>query len=367
MLEEDDFGLELAIFETGVEPEFRVWLYEDGKVLPPTAAKVRVELKRLDGEVNEFSFAPEGDYLRGSGVVHEPHSFDVTVTAERSEGATATWSYSSYEGRTSIAEATAQSMGVEVANAAPQQLNESLTLSGTVQADPARISRVRARYPGVVRQVLVEPGDTVSKGKLLAQIQSNESLQNYPVTAPIAGSLVDHRAQVGEATGEEPLFTIIDVSKVWVEMDVFQSELARVEVGQRVVLFDLDRKEVGRGHIARIAPLAMHGSQSVRARVAIDSASGTLRPGQFVSAQVTVAERSVPLAVRRDAVQRFREFDVVFERVGDVYEVRMLELGRSDDTYVEVLSGLKPGTTYVTKNSYLIKADIEKSGASHDH
>jgi len=58
---------------------------------------------------------------------------------------------------------------------------------------------------------------------------------------------------------------------------------------------------------------------------------------------------------------------VVFARFGDTYEVRMLELGRGNRDWIEVLGGLVPGTEYVTANSYLIKADIEKSGASHDH
>jgi cobalt-zinc-cadmium efflux system membrane fusion protein len=53
--------------------------------------------------------------------------------------------------------------------------------------------------------------------------------------------------------------------------------------------------------------------------------------------------------------------------VGDTYEVRMLELGVNDGEMVEVLNGLKPDTPYVSGNSFLIKADIEKSGASHDH
>ena len=75
----------------------------------------------------------------------------------------------------------------------------------------------------------------------------------------------------------------------------------------------------------------------------------------------------MPLAVRTTGLQAFRDFTVVFTRVEDTYEVRMLELGRSDGEYVEVLGGLKPGAPYVAENSYLIKADIEKSGASHDH
>lgn len=86
-----------------------------------------------------------------------------------------------------------------------------------------------------------------------------------------------------------------------------------------------------------------------------------------VRAVVTVNRRRVPLAVRTDAIQQFRDFRVVFAKVGNTYEVRMLELGREGPEWTEVLGGLKPGTAYAAKNSYLIKADVEKSGASHDH
>jgi cobalt-zinc-cadmium efflux system membrane fusion protein len=82
---------------------------------------------------------------------------------------------------------------------------------------------------------------------------------------------------------------------------------------------------------------------------------------------VTVGATPVALAVPLSSLQRFREFDVVFAQVGEAYEVRMLTLGRRDASFVEVLDGLAPGTTYVVDNSYLIKADIEKAGASHDH
>jgi len=86
-----------------------------------------------------------------------------------------------------------------------------------------------------------------------------------------------------------------------------------------------------------------------------------------VSAEVIIAETPVPLAVKESGLQRFRDFTVVFAQVGDTYEVRMLELGKRDGEWAEVLGGLKPGTRYVAEQSYLIRADIEKSGASHDH
>ena len=83
LLQQDGFAVELAIYEAGIPPEYRVWFYEDDKPLPADAATVEVELQRLGGKRDRFTFRPEGDYLRGSGVVEEPHSFDVTVRAQR--------------------------------------------------------------------------------------------------------------------------------------------------------------------------------------------------------------------------------------------------------------------------------------------
>ena len=82
---------------------------------------------------------------------------------------------------------------------------------------------------------------------------------------------------------------------------------------------------------------------------------------------VDEVEHAVPLAVKRTGLQTFRDFTVVYAQIGDEYEVRMLELGRQDDEWIEVLGGLEAGTRYVTTNSYLVKADIEKAGAVHEH
>jgi cobalt-zinc-cadmium efflux system membrane fusion protein len=211
-----------------------------------------------------------------------------------------------------------------------------------------------------------ELGDTVKAGEVLATVQSNESLQTYAIKAPIAGLIVRRDIQTGEATGNDPLFIIADLSRVWVELDVFGQNLNRVQQGQTVVVESLNEQPVS-GTISWISPLAAHASQSVSARIELANENLQLRPGQFVRGQVTISEHDVPLAVRLSALQTFREFDVVFAKYGETYEVRMLTLGKRDDQRVEVIAGLKPGVEYVTGNSYLIKADIEKSGASHDH
>ena len=235
-----------------------------------------------------------------------------------------------------------------------------------MQANPARVSEVRARFPGVVTEVRRDTGDLVSRGDTLGFVETNESLRSVSIEAPISGRIVNRNIQVGQVTGGEPLFVIADLGEVWVQLDVFGRDLGTIAAGQSVTITLLDGS-THEGTIDWVSPLVAHGSQSVRARVPLQNPDGNLRAGQFVRSRVVVAESEVPLAVRRSALQTFRDFDVVYARVGDTYEVRMLELGRKDDDYVEVLAGLSAGEIYVTDNSYLIKADIEKSGASHDH
>lgn len=91
------------------------------------------------------------------------------------------------------------------------------------------------------------------------------------------------------------------------------------------------------------------------------------RPGIFVSADVIIQAAEVPVAVKPSALQTFRDWDSVFLNVGDIFEVAPVEIGRRDSEWVEIKSGLKAGARYATENSYIIKADIGKSGASHCH
>lgn len=363
--ERDGFAVELAIFETGVPPEFHVYVYRDGQPLPPQSATVGVTLSRLDGQVDAFAFTPVTDYLRGDGVVVEPHSFDVIIEATHA-GQTYQWAFSTYEGRTTIPDTMATEAGIAVETAGERTLIERLRLNGRVMTPPNQLAQVRARFPGVVQRVAVELGDAVQAGDVLAHIQSNDSLQTYPLKAPIGGVVIGRDVQPGAATGDSPLFLIADLSRMWVELDVFARDVGRVQPDQAVVVETLDGAVIG-AQIDWVSPLATHASQSVQARVVLDNTDGHLRPGQFVRGAVSVAEHAVPLAVRREAIQKFRDFQVVFARIGETYEVRMLEPGREDADWIEVIGGLKPGTEYVTGNSYLIKADIEKSGASHDH
>lgn len=365
LLIDDGFALELAIFETGVPPEFRAWVTKDGVPVGPPDVGLNVTLTRLGGIEDKIGFRPQDDFLRSDSVVYEPHSFVVTTEAQHA-GNVYRWQYDSFDGRTRIGPDVAQAFGVETDVAGAAKITETVAVYGRVTPNTEKIRVIRARFDGVIQAVNVSIGDTVRKGQTLATVESNESLKNYTITAPIGGLVTERFGNPGEQSAARQLFTITDNSTVWVELAVFPSDRMAVQPGAPVVV------EASHGAIKREGVIdrlhtAVEVNQSVLARVVLDNPDGELLPGMYISGEIQVAEHTVPLAVKRSGLQAFRDFTVVYAQIGDEYEVRMLELGRQDSGWIEVLGGLEPGTRYVTTNSYLIKADIEKSGASHDH
>jgi membrane fusion protein, heavy metal efflux system len=364
LLRDGDFQLELAIFETGVPPEFRAWTTVEGTPVAPDAVDLKATLTRL-GRTDVIAFRPQGDFLRSTTGVKEPHSFSVAVEASY-QGRSHRWTYDSFEGRTRIEPEVAQAFGIETELAGPARLEETVTLYGQVVPDTERVRQISARFDGAIQSVDVTLGQRVERGQLLAIIESNESLQTNRITTPIAGVVTERAANAGEQTAGRRLFTIVDTSSVWADLAVFPGDRSRVRPGAKTTIRDAVSGEPIETTITQVNVIST-ANQTVTARAVIENAAGTLLPGTFVTGAVAVAEHDVPLAVKRIGLQRFRDFTVVYGQYGEEYEVRILELGRQSGDWAEVLGGLEPGTRYVTENSYVLKADVEKSGASHDH
>jgi len=369
LLNSGDFTLELAIFETGVPPEFRAWASFKGQAVSPNEVNLHVTLTRLsshdDIKTNKINFTPAGDALRGDSVIYEPHSFTVSINATYN-GDTHHWQYDTFEGRTKIETAVADALEIKSEIAGPVMLKETVNVFGKIAANTERVSHLSARFAGVIKSVKTSIGERVRKGQTLATIESNESLNVYAVKAPIDGIITQRNANPGEQTGNNALFVITDTSRVWVDLSIFPKDMQRVKVGSQVSIEFSDMQPPAQGTISFIDVIAK-ANQSTMARVVIDNKDGQLLPGHTVTAKINVGEYAVALAVKRSGLQAFRDFTVVYAQVGEEYEVRMLELGKQNNIWVEVLGGLKTGTRYVTENSYVVKADIEKSGASHDH
>ena len=365
LLRDGDFLLELAIYETGVPPEFRAWATNGGRAIDPESLNLVVRLTRLGNQLDEIGFRPQEGFLRGTVTVYEPHSFIVSIDASYG-GRTHHWEYENFEGRTRISPELADAFGLETLVAGPAVLEETIIVYGRIGPSTEHVREVSARFDGAILSVDVALGERVRQGQALATVESNESLNSYSIDAPIDGVVTERIAHAGEQTGGRRLFTIIDTSTVWADLALFPSDRLRARIGASVTVSPATGGAAIDGTISHISVLA-DANQAVTARVVLDNSDGSWSPGIYVTAQLRVAEHAVPLAVKRSGLQSFRDFTVVYAQVGDEYEVRMLDLGRQAGEWAEVLGGLEPGTRYVTENSYVLKADVEKSGASHDH
>ena len=435
---EGSYGIELTIFETGVEPEFRAYTYQDGKPTDPATSQVTVSVTRLGREPEVFNFAKESDYLKGDGVVGEPHSFAVTIAAEHA-GQSHRFTYEQIEFRVAISDAQLNSSGVHLATVGPARIKTALQLQGEVRLNEDRTVHVVPRLSGLVESVSVNAGDKVRRGQVLAVLSSlaladqrsellgaqkrlglarttferekalwegkisaeqdylqaraalqeaeiaeqsarqklaslgalassSGNLTRHEIRAPIDGVVTHKQISVGEVVKEDAnIFVVADLSTVWVEMTVYAKDLNAVKVGMPVNVKATAFDAQATGTLSYVGSLVGEQTRAATARVVLPNPQGLWRPGLPVSVELTANEVDVPLAISVEAVQTLRDWTVVFGRYGDQFEARPVTLGRSDGRMVEVLGGLQAGERYAAKNSHLIKADIGKSGASHDH
>jgi cobalt-zinc-cadmium efflux system membrane fusion protein len=267
------------------------------------------------------------------------------------------------ENSSRIEDKMASQVGIVTSVSGPQELHQTITVFGSIVSAPEQLSHVRARFEGLVKAVKVTLGDRVKAGDVLTEIESNESLKTYIIRSPITGRVIQRHANTGEVTQDQVLFSIANFDTVWAELRVYPAQQSSVSEGQSVHLL------TGSGSVAstvdHILPSIESPYQIARVKLANDKQS--LSPGLMTEARIEVGRFSVALAVAKDAVQTLGGRQGVFVKQGEEYRFTPLVLGRSDDHFYEVLEGLEAGNEYVSENSYLIKADIEKSEAEHEH
>lgn len=224
---------------------------------------------------------------------------------------------------------------------------------------------------GVGRDTLtalaVEPGGTVADRRVRAPFRPR-ALTRYEIRAPIDGTIIERTLSLGQAVQPDtPLFTIADLSTVWAEAAVYEPDLALVRTGLPAVVRARALGLEANGTVTYVGAVVGEQTRSAVARVVLSNPEGRWRPGVFASVEIVEEDVTVPVGVPLDAIQTVREQPVVFVRYGDVFEARPVELGRRDDRSVEVVRGLQAGEQYAARNSFVIKADLGKAGAEHDH
>ncbi|WP_068190717.1 divalent metal ion exporter adaptor subunit IhpB [Reyranella sp.] len=267
-----------------------------------------------------------------------------------------------------LTDAQLASAGIELLTAGPRELRDILQLNGSVQPNQETLVKVTPRFPGVIRSMRKRLGDAVKKDDVLATVESNQSLTVYELKAPIDGTVIDRDGTLGEFASEaRPLFTIANLSTMWVDFAVFRKDFTRVRLGDAVSIDVGDGGAPIEAKIDYLSPIGASDTQSAIARAIVKNTDGRLRPGLFVDGKVVLSARPVDVAVNTAALQTLEGKTVVFVRSGDTFSAREVELGNRDADWAEVTFGLVAGDVYAAKNSFVVKAEIGKAGASHAH
>jgi cobalt-zinc-cadmium efflux system membrane fusion protein len=272
-------------------------------------------------------------------------------------------------GATTIPADVAEASGIRTAAAGPGRIADEHEVQGLLVPAEGRAAQVTARFPGPIRALRAGVGDRVRAGQPLAIVESNLSLSEYTVASPISGVVLQRFAAVGAVASEgTPLFEVADLSTLWVDLHIFGTDAGHITAGIPVTVTRMSDGATATTALERILPGTATASQSTVARAVIDNADGLWRPGAAVRARVVVDQAEAPLAVPVTALQTDEGGrDVVYVREGDRYEERVVALGRRDAENVEVTAGLRAGEAVVVAQSFLVKADIGKAAAAHEH
>ena len=197
----------------------------------------------------------------------------------------------------------------------------------------------------------------------------------YEVRAPIAGQVVEREVTPGELVGpdDESLLVLADLSTVWVLADVAEAKLATLGVGSPASL-DVPAMP-GRtfeGTVTYVSPLVSEGTRTARLRVEVPNPDGLLRPGMFARAALGPADGGGEpvLSLPADAVMTVEGEPSVFvpvEGEPNTFARRAVSVGPRVGGFLPILSGIKEGQPVVIAGTFILKAEIGKAGAAHEH
>lgn len=194
------------------------------------------------------------------------------------------------------------------------------------------------------------------------------SLVRFELKSPLAGIVTERHLTVGETTKEdETVFVVANLAKVNAVLQVYPKDLPFVKVGQSAQVSISGSLETTPGSVTFLSPILDAQSRSAKAHVLVDNSSGQYRPGLFISASISRGTSEAKVLISRKAIQKIDGKEVIFVQTDEGFVPSPIEIGRSTNESVEVLSGLEPEELYVSEGSFLLKAELAKSEAAHDH
>lgn len=260
--------------------------------------------------------------------------------------------------------------GVTFAEAAAGKLAVELKVPGEVKLNGDMVAHMIPRFPGIVRQVLKNLGDVVKKGEVLAVFENNANLAPFEMKSQMDGVVIEKNIALGEVIGaDDEAFVVADLSQVWVDLFIYPADLVRIKAGQKVRIIDHNSNKEAQGTLSYVAPTISDHTRTALARVILPNQELTWRPGTFITGAIVIDESDVPVLIDGNSLQDIAGIPTIFvkDKEEDGFVATPVRIGRRDDKHVEILEGVAVGARIATSGSFLLKAEMTKGSAEHEH
>ncbi len=277
------------------------------------------------------------------------------------------------EGEIEISPENITMAGITLAKVSTGRIREYIDLAGEVGFNEDRLVHITPRFSGIAKDANFKLGDFVNAGQVMAVIEGNESMTQYPLKAPISGRVIEKHILPGEHVSEtESVYMLADLSTVWVNLAVYPKDASLVKAGQKVTISAVGSSLVTEGTIRYVTPVMDPQTRRITARVILTNSNNEWRPGTFVNAHIEAGEGKEGLVIDKCAIQILDNKAVVF--VSDEpnrFKPVEVTTGESDSQRIHILSGIEAGMEYVNKGAFELKAKIVTSSlgshAGHGH
>ena len=201
--------------------------------------------------------------------------------------------------------------------------------------------------------------------------QPVESLRKQVLRSPIRGRVAERRVDVGSLVGREgqesELFVIVDLDQVWVDLAVSPGDIPKIAEGNEIKISSGATPLEATAKIIFLSPLLDKETRNARVIASVSNLGHAWRPGSFITAEIPLGGEPAQIVAPKQALQSIRGEPVVFVRAADAFEVRKVKTGREDDDQVEIVAGLSGGESIAVANTFILKAELGKSEAEHEH
>ncbi|MCK5794836.1 MAG: efflux RND transporter periplasmic adaptor subunit [Anaerolineales bacterium] len=266
-----------------------------------------------------------------------------------------------------LTDAQQQQAGIKLAAVALGSISEIRRIYGEIRLNEDRLIHQYPKYPGIVRNLQVNIGQTVNSGDTLATIFNTETLSLYPVISAIRGEILEKHAVVGAVIhGADPLLVIGNLETVWVDLHVFEKDHGLIKKGQSVTLFSIDGTDQITTKVRYMKPVMNVESRTYIVRCMIGNSSRHWNPGRFVYGEIEFEEpQSQSLVVPENSIQNYESKQVVFVPEGlNNFEAVPIITGRKAQGLVEIISGLELGDQIVSQGAFFIKSELVTQSSS---